>query len=187
MAKQRLDEETIVRVALKLFRSKSYNTTSMADIANACGILKGSLYHYFSSKEELMMKVIASVHNYFNEEVFSIAYKEELTVEERIKTMMLKAEQIFIDQKTGTIDGNIGVETSMVIPAFRPIIQTFFNDFIKAIKTLYLTAFEEKKADGLARRAVAEIEGSLILARVFDDKAYLQKTLKRLIKRIEGE
>ena len=185
MAKQKVDEETIVLEALKLFRSKSYNTTSMSDIANACGILKGSLYHYFSSKEELMMKVIASVHNYFNKEVFSIAYNDELDVETRIKTMLAKAENIFIDQKTGTIDGNIGVETSMVIPAFRPVIQKFFNDFIKAIKTLYLTEFEEKKANGLAIRAVAEIEGAIILSRVFDDKYYLQKTLKRLIKRVE--
>ena len=66
MAKQKLDEPTIVLEALKLFRSKSYHTTSMADIAKSCGILKGSLYHYFSSKEELMMKVIQMVHDYFH-------------------------------------------------------------------------------------------------------------------------
>lgn len=132
-----------------------------------------------------MMKVIASVHDYFNEEVFSIAYNNDIDVETRIRTMMAKTEFIFIDQETGKIDGNVGVESSMVIPAFRPMIQQFFNDFIKAIKTLYLTEFDEKKANGLAIRAVAEIEGALILARVFDDKNYLQKTLDRLIKRIE--
>lgn len=185
MAKQKVDEQLIIKESLKLFRSKSYHTTSMSDIAKACGILKGSLYHYFSSKEELMMKVIEMVHNFFKVEVFSIAYNEELDVYERMEKMMARAERIFIDQETGNVDGNIGVETALVIPEFRPIIQAFFGDFIEAIKHLYLSEFDEGKANGLAIRAVSEIEGSLMLSRVFNDKIYLQKTLKRLIKRIE--
>jgi AcrR family transcriptional regulator len=185
MAKQKLDEPTIVLEALKLFRSKSYHTTSMADIAKSCGILKGSLYHYFSSKGELMMKVIQMVHDYFKVEVFSIAYQKDLDVYSRLEKMMEKAEKIFIDQETGSVDGNIGVETALVIPEFRPIIQAFFADFIEAIKHLYLEVFEEEKANGLAIRAVSEIEGSLMLSRVFNDKKYLQKTLRRLVKRIE--
>ncbi|MGB1019414.1 MAG: TetR/AcrR family transcriptional regulator [Chitinophagales bacterium] len=185
MAKQKVDEQLIIKESLKLFRSKSYHTTSMSDIAKACGILKGSLYHYFSSKEQLMMKVIETVHKFFKAEVFSIAYNEELDVFERMEKMMARAEKIFIDEETGSVDGNIGVETALVIPEFRPIIQAFFADFIKAIKHLYLSEFEEPKANGLAIRAVSEIEGSLMLSRVFNDKKYLQKTLKRLIKRIE--
>lgn len=185
MAKQKVDEQLIIKESLKLFRSKSYHTTSMSDIAQACGILKGSLYHYFNSKEELMMKVIEMVHLFFKAEVFSIAYNEDLEVYDRIEKMMARAERIFIDQETGNVDGNIGVETALVIPEFRPIIQAFFNDFIEAIKHLYLTEFEEPKANGLAIRAVSEIEGSLMLSRVYNDKIYLQKTLKRLIKRIE--
>lgn len=185
MAKQKLDEQTIVLEALKLFRSKSYHTTSMADIAKSCGILKGSLYHYFSSKEELMMKVIQMVHDFFKEEVFSIAYNNEIDVYTRMKKMMARAEKIFIDQETGNVDGNIGVETALVIPDFRPIIQAFFADFIDAIKHLYLSEFDKEKANELAIRAVSEIEGALMLSRVFNDKKYLEKTLKRLIKRIE--
>jgi TetR/AcrR family transcriptional repressor of nem operon len=42
----------------------------MADIAQSCGILKGSLYHYFSSKEALMSAVIEYAHAYFKEKVF---------------------------------------------------------------------------------------------------------------------
>lgn len=185
MAKQKVDEQMIIKESLKLFRSKSYHTTSMSDIAQACGILKGSLYHYFSSKEELMMKVIEMVHAFFKKEVFSIAYREDIEVYERIQLMMARAERIFIDEETGNVDGNIGVETALVIPEFRPIIQAFFSDFIAAIKSLYLSAFDEEKANGLAIRAVSEIEGALMLSRVFNDKKYLQRTLKRLIKRIE--
>lgn len=185
MAKQKVDEQTIILESLKLFRSKSYHTTSMADIANACGILKGSLYHYFKSKEELMMKVIERVHQYFKAEVFAIAYQEDIDVYSRMQQMMQKAETIFIDKETDSVDGNIGVETALIIPEFKPLIQSFFQDFVQAIKVLYLSEFDEEKARNLAVRAVCEIEGSLLMARVFNNKAYLQNTLNRLVNRIE--
>ncbi|MGB1248206.1 MAG: TetR/AcrR family transcriptional regulator, partial [Chitinophagales bacterium] len=143
MAKQKVDEPTIIKESLKLFRRKSYHTTSMSDIAKACGLLKGSLYHYFSSKEELMMKVIASVHLYFKEEVFSHAYNEELSPKERFQGMTDMSEGIFIDKETGQIEGNVGVETALVIPEFQPIIQAFFKDFFDAIKTIYMTKYQE--------------------------------------------
>ncbi|MCS6819111.1 MAG: TetR/AcrR family transcriptional regulator, partial [Chitinophagales bacterium] len=79
MPKQKVDEQYIIIQSLILFRQRSYHNTSMSDIAEACGILKGSLYHYFKSKEELMEKVIRYVHKYFKDEVFSKAYEKGLT------------------------------------------------------------------------------------------------------------
>ena len=59
MPKQKVNKEFIVHQALKLFRQKSYHQATMADIADACGLLKGSIYHYFKSKDELMIAVLA--------------------------------------------------------------------------------------------------------------------------------
>ncbi|OKO79790.1 TetR family transcriptional regulator [Bradyrhizobium sp. NAS80.1] len=43
--------------AARLFGSKGYENTSMRDIAAAVGILPGSLYHHFPSKEDLFIAV----------------------------------------------------------------------------------------------------------------------------------
>jgi AcrR family transcriptional regulator len=43
----------IVQTALKLFASHGYYHTSIADILRESGCKRGTLYHYFSSKEEL--------------------------------------------------------------------------------------------------------------------------------------
>ena len=48
----------IVQAALKLFASRGYYHTSIADILRESGCKRGSLYHYFSSKEELGYAVI---------------------------------------------------------------------------------------------------------------------------------
>jgi AcrR family transcriptional regulator len=51
-----LDE--IVAAAAKVFRPKGYHAATVRDIAEAVGILKGSLYHHFESKEALLYLVV---------------------------------------------------------------------------------------------------------------------------------
>lgn len=54
----RLDRrEIIVSAAATLFAEKGYDRTSIRDIGAAAGILSGSLYYYFSSKEEIFVEV----------------------------------------------------------------------------------------------------------------------------------
>ncbi|CAN5211131.1 TetR/AcrR family transcriptional regulator [soil metagenome] len=52
----------IVEVAEQLFNDRGYSETSMDDIARAAGILKGSLYYYMDSKEDLLFKIVSDVH-----------------------------------------------------------------------------------------------------------------------------
>ncbi|WP_338091253.1 helix-turn-helix domain-containing protein [Pelotomaculum isophthalicicum] len=55
--------DEIIQVAGELFRRLGYAETSMKDIADKVGILKGSLYYHFSSKEELLNEVIPGGRN----------------------------------------------------------------------------------------------------------------------------
>lgn len=48
----------IVRVATDLFGQQSYPATSMRDIANAVGVLSGSLYAHIRSKEALLLEIV---------------------------------------------------------------------------------------------------------------------------------
>src|SRR5437879_861588 len=50
---------TILDAAARLFRERGYRVTSMRDIAAASGMLAGSLYYHFASKEELLVAVYA--------------------------------------------------------------------------------------------------------------------------------
>lgn len=44
----------IVHASAVLFEERGFHGTSMADIANAVGVTKASLYHYVSNKQELL-------------------------------------------------------------------------------------------------------------------------------------
>ncbi len=51
-----LDE--IIAAAAKVFRTKGYHAATVQDIADEVGILKGSLYHHFESKEGLLYLIV---------------------------------------------------------------------------------------------------------------------------------
>lgn len=47
----------VLDAAAALFADKGYVGTSMRDIAQACGMLAGSLYYHFAAKEDLLVAV----------------------------------------------------------------------------------------------------------------------------------
>ena len=54
--------ELIIEAAARMFDSKGYSATSTQDIANEVGLLKGSIYYYINSKEDLLFRIIEESH-----------------------------------------------------------------------------------------------------------------------------
>lgn len=52
----------IVATARSIFHDRGYAETSVQEIAEAVGLLKGSLYHYIASKDDLLFVIINEVH-----------------------------------------------------------------------------------------------------------------------------
>jgi TetR/AcrR family transcriptional regulator, cholesterol catabolism regulator len=55
----------IVDAAARIFHEKSYVGTTMRDIADEVGMLKGSLYHHIESKEDLLFEIIRQTQEAF--------------------------------------------------------------------------------------------------------------------------
>lgn len=78
----------IVQAARSLFQTKDYEKTTMQDVMEYLGIAKGTIYHYFQSKEELLEAVV------------------ENTVEEQIEQM-----QHMLDKAEGSALNKLRVLT----------------------------------------------------------------------------
>lgn len=50
--------EQILACARKLFSARNYASVSTGDIANAAGVARGLLHHYFGTKRELYLEVV---------------------------------------------------------------------------------------------------------------------------------
>jgi AcrR family transcriptional regulator len=54
--------QELIDAAAKIFQDKGYEAASIQDVADALGILKGSVYYYIDSKEDLLFAAIQEVH-----------------------------------------------------------------------------------------------------------------------------
>jgi len=50
--------DTICRQAARVFSSKGYLSATLVDVSRAAGLSKGGIYHYFSTKEELLFTIL---------------------------------------------------------------------------------------------------------------------------------
>lgn len=49
--------DQVLKAALDLFATQGYATTSVQQIVKAAGVTKGAMYHYFTSKDDLLFAV----------------------------------------------------------------------------------------------------------------------------------
>ena len=53
----------ILHEAAKIIASKGYASATVRDIADASGILSGSLYHHFDSKDQMLVEILGIKKN----------------------------------------------------------------------------------------------------------------------------
>lgn len=105
-------QKKILTAAIQLFAEKGYQATSVSDIARKAGMAKGIIYHYFSTKEDLLWKILESSENqmfaYYNELVGELPAKQKLvnflmaygqTLVENAKVWKILTNLLFVDGK----------------------------------------------------------------------------------------
>lgn len=60
-SKADVQRRRIGRIAAEIFSSRGYRATSMNEVAARAGLAKPTLYHYFRSKEELLVRIYEEV------------------------------------------------------------------------------------------------------------------------------
>jgi AcrR family transcriptional regulator len=81
-------QQEILDAAARVFHEKGYDSTSIQDIAGEVGILKGSLYYYISSKEDLLFEIIERTHREGLENV-NRALESEGDALEKLRTVIV--------------------------------------------------------------------------------------------------
>jgi len=181
MPVQKTDEDELVSVATDLFRRRGYRGTTMAEVGRACGLLKGSLYNYFTGKEVLAVAAMSRVSDYFQDHIFSLASIPDLTPEQKLSRLSKATLDYFTGHEGGCLLANLAIEAMNTEPEFRPVIQNYFHLWVAAYACIYESAGDHP--DRAAKRgqdAVARIQGALLLRNVFGSEEPLLSTLSDL-------
>jgi AcrR family transcriptional regulator len=87
--RKRRDQE-VIDAAAKVFYERGYADASVQDVADELGILKGSLYHYIETKEDLLFRLLEELHDEVQMILEEVAAVEKLTPLERLELYVRK-------------------------------------------------------------------------------------------------
>jgi TetR/AcrR family transcriptional regulator, lmrAB and yxaGH operons repressor len=174
MAIKKTSKEEILQEAIRLFKIRGYYNTSMANIADACGLIKGSIYHHFKSKEEIGLESLKYIHKYFQEHIYSIAYRNGMDDKEKVKLFVKKTDEYFLHSQGGCLLGNLALEVSAENLEFKEEIKSYFTAWTEALAKILQAKYREKKAHELAAEYVALTQGAIMMMNLYSSsKEYL--------------
>ena len=81
MTSRRNRSQDVIEAAIRVFHKKGYASASIQDVADEVGVLKGSLYHYIDSKEDLLARIFEDSAGQFEELMAEVASLDAPPVE----------------------------------------------------------------------------------------------------------
>ena len=186
MAARKTDRDAVIDAALTLFRTQGYHHTTVADIAAACGLLKGSVYHYFAGKKELAMAALDRVIAESRETVFGLANDPAVPPAARLQNLADAVERFFGGREGGCLMGSLALEVGDSIPEFCSRVRLYFDDWKAALTSVLEGRYGRLQAEELAEDAIARAQGAILLMEVTGDPAVFRRACRDTVALLDG-
>jgi AcrR family transcriptional regulator len=156
-------QQIIIDTAAKLFASRGYNGTSMADLAAAAGLTKGAFYHHFASKEALFFAVIQSVREKWQNAVGVEVVQSQNPLEQILILLTQHARLLRREPTLCLVMHGLTAEMEESNPGFLDALQSVYRDMIGFIEEVIRSgqAQGQIRADVDARLMALNIVGLL--------------------------
>jgi len=183
MPLQKVTKKEIIEIARQVFTKQGYHHTSMSDIAEASGLQKGSLYHHFKGKEELMIAAIDCFHQQFKSDAFSALGNKDFNTQQKLNHLIDCSEKTYLEDE-GSMMASIMLEVINTAPAIANCIKKYFEDWIASVAQILSEVYPPKGAQKIAKESIAAIEGAVMMMQIFNDKSFLTRVHEGLRRRV---
>jgi TetR/AcrR family transcriptional repressor of nem operon len=188
--------DRLVFTAMQLFAEKGYGSTSVADILKAAGANSGSLYHFFPTKQDLLLEALARYRDGIVPMLLEPAWAGVTDPIERVFALLAAYRGMLArtDCLYGCPIGSLALELHEPDPPVRELIAINFDGWVAAIERCFAEAGARLPAD-LDRHALAvftltTMEGGVMQSRTqrnlaaFDQSAAM---LRDYVRRLESD
>lgn len=190
----------LLQIAFQLFHEQGFHATGVATIVREAGVNPGSMYHFFSSKDDLLLGVLEFALGYLGVAVMGPVEAAESDPIERIGALLAqyRSRMEATGCRMGCPMGNLALEVSDGHPEARELIHKNFENWAACVASWLQAAGARLPANTdktrLARFVLTVMEGGLMQSRAagnlapFDEAvAVLQDYLEMLMQRAESE
>ena len=169
--------QRIILAAMELFWEKGYQSTSVADLLQRAGAHSGSLYHYFPSKQDVLLAVLDMYCNGIGEMLLDPVWKDVPDPIDRVFALLAKYRESIVTTGCtyGCPIGSLALELHEPDPPVRERLAANFSVWTDAIHGCLRAAGPRLPKDvdraALATFVLATMEGGVMLARTYRDVA----------------
>jgi TetR/AcrR family transcriptional repressor of nem operon len=178
----------ILDLAQEAIQKRGYNAFSYADLAEAVGIRKASIHHYFPSKADLGLAVIRRYRESFGHflNVIDSTEKNGLVKIERYAKLY---EEVLLDGRL-CLCGMLATDIETLPKQLKNEIRKFFKDNINWLARIIRSHYPAKiipemRLQEIAMMTIATLQGATNVAKVMDDHAYFTSAVNELLLHIE--
>ncbi|HXC55026.1 MAG TPA: TetR/AcrR family transcriptional regulator [Rhizomicrobium sp.] len=188
--------ERLVMTAMRLFSEKGYGAASIADILRGAGANSGSLYHFFPTKQDLLIEVLRWYRDGIHPMLLAPAWAGVADPIERVFALLARYREALAgsDCVYGCPIGNLALEIHEPDPAVRELIAVNFDGWVAAIAGCYAEAGTRLPRDldrhGLAVFTLTTMEGGVMQSRTHRTLAAFDRSVAMLrdyVTRLERE
>lgn len=186
MPQQDDTKEKLVEVAADLFWRNGYNPTGIAEILEAAGVLRGSLYYHFPTKEDLLIATLEWRLKMLWPEVIQPVVDRLDDPIERVFGIMDGYRQLLtmFEFRLGCPIGNLALELDESHPRVRKLLSENFANWSAAVRKL-LDDAKGRFPTGTDMRELADfcltvMEGAIMLARTHRTVEFYDHAVTRL-------
>lgn len=180
MATRKTSREEILNKAICLFKTRGFNNTSMANIADECGLIKGSIYHHFKNKDEIGLEALRYIGEYFDKNIFSIK-DEKSSYQEKLKKIVKKTDNYFLKSDGGCLLGNLATEVANQNEKYKATIVRYFETWEKALVQILEEKHSRSEAKDLAYKYICALQGAIIMLNLTKNEKRFLKVGKELL------
>jgi len=162
--------DRIIAGSIQIFRDKGFNGASVNDIASAVGLLKGSLYSHFASKEEILLEVIKNVEQHFFSSI-------EIESSQNFIHILEKTAEFFIQQES-CLMANLLSESLPETP--RQQLIGFFLTWKRLLKESLDAKIAGNVREKFAENVISQFEGNVLMMKVVGSSEPVTDCLKKL-------
>ncbi|HEX2914027.1 MAG TPA: TetR/AcrR family transcriptional regulator [Chloroflexia bacterium] len=187
MSKGEQTREMILERAAKLFNRQGYFGSSLSDIMRETGLEKGGIYNHFHSKEDLALEAFDYAIEVTGAR-FRTALEGKINAIERLNAVI----SVFLDYlENSPVPGgcpilNTAVESDDTQPALRERAQKAMDGLFRTFRSIVRKGLEcgeirsGVNAEELASLIISQVEGALMLSKLYGDDTHLRRAVQHL-------
>jgi TetR/AcrR family transcriptional repressor of nem operon len=167
--------ERLIGAALKLFAEKGYQSTSVADVQRESDCHSGSFYHFFPTKQDLLLAVLERYRTGIVSMLIEPAWINVRDPIERIFALLARY-RLLLDMTQcayGCPIGSLALELHEPDPVVRQLLASNFTGWIDQVENCLIDARKVLGRDLDTRRTASFVltvmEGAVMQARTYRD------------------